>query len=87
MPVSGGKVRPPFDKEGVNAEWLTAALHERGHLPKAVKIAHLDHRLGRFAGQGRSGLGWFRNLGSCSHFRRDCNGNLAVGARPAAAPA
>jgi hypothetical protein len=58
VPLSGGKVRPPYDKDGVTAEWLTAALHERGHLPKAVKVASLEPLVNIGEGRGYANYSW-----------------------------
>lgn len=58
VPLSGGKVRPPYDKDGVTAEWLTAALHERGHLPKAVKVANLEPLVNIGEGRGYANYSW-----------------------------
>jgi|EP01046_Picozoa_sp_COSAG06_P016028 hypothetical protein len=58
VPLRGGKVRPPFDKEGITAEWLTAALHERGHLPQAVKVASLEPLINIGEGRGYANYSW-----------------------------
>jgi hypothetical protein len=53
-----GGVHPPRDKEGVTAEWLTAALQERGHLPKGVKVAKLDPLVNIGEGRGYANYSW-----------------------------
>eukprot|EP01048_Picozoa_sp_COSAG05_P016556 COSAG05_NODE_2145_length_3481_cov_4.068007_2_plen_339_part_00 len=52
------KVRPPYAQDDVTAEWLTAALHERGHLPKSVKVASIDPLVNIGEGRGYANYSW-----------------------------
>jgi hypothetical protein len=51
-------VRPPIDEAGITAEWLTAALHERGHLPPSVKVAKLEPLVNIGEGRGYANYSW-----------------------------
>jgi hypothetical protein len=55
-PTAG--VRPPVDEAAVTPEWLTAALHERGHLPRSVKVRSIEPLTNIGEGRGYANYSW-----------------------------
>jgi len=52
------KVRPPFAEEDITPAWLTAALHEGGHLHPSVNVASLEPLVNIGEGRGYANYSW-----------------------------
>ena len=60
--ASPSGVRVPQEKEEITPEWLTAALHEGGHLPKKVKVATMEPLKNIGEGRGYANYSWILSV-------------------------